>query len=92
MGPLGTLRERIEETFAKHGLTVQHFAVMPGTSTEGPHETQILATLGPSSTDVVDDGEFDRVVTEARDAELEQRSMQARFDLERRLKGNGGFL
>jgi hypothetical protein len=91
MDPLRVLRGRIEAVFADHGLKAVHVGIVPGTSTEGPHEVQVLATLADVPP-AADDAEFDRLMREARDVELDERAEQARLDLERNMKTEGGFL
>lgn len=91
MDPLRVLRERVEATFASHGLKALHVGIVPGTSTCGSHEVQILATLADKPPPVADD-EFDRLMKDARDSDLDQRAEQVRRDLERHMKTEGGFL
>jgi hypothetical protein len=90
MDPLRVLRERVESTLATHGLRAVHVGVVPGTSTEGPHELQILATIagdGPTN-----DEEFNELMKHARDDDLDRRAAEARTELEQRMKRDGGFL
>lgn len=91
MGPLGVLRQRTVEVFARHGLKVEHFAVAPGAATEGPHEVHVVASLADNN-EVPDDPEFGRVMREAQDADIESKSQEALSNLRQRLANPGGFL
>lgn len=90
MGPLGVLRTRIEGALAGCGLQAVHVAVAPGPVLDGPHEVQILATLAEAPP--AEDEDFNRVLREARDAELDRRTERARDELKNILKDPGGFL
>lgn len=90
MDPLRTLRLRIEETFAEHGLHVTHVGFVPGTDTEGPHEVQVLARLADERPE--SDESFRRVLREAHEAETNQKATQALDELRDQLRGGKGFL
>lgn len=90
MDPLRILRERIEATLAEHGLRAAHIGIVPGATTDGPHEVQILAILAGDKPQGPD--EFERVVQEAREADIDQRNAKALEALRRNLRGGSGFL
>jgi hypothetical protein len=90
MDPLRVLRERIEAAFTECGLKPMHVGIVPGTSTDGPHEIHMLAVLA-DETPPADDG-FEQVLADARDADTEERAKAALDDLQDRLRGSKGFL
>lgn len=88
-GPLLSLRARVEEVVARRGLRLVRFVVEP--VVDGSHEVTLIVVLASTETSSVDD-EFERVLFEAQQAEVEQRSQQTLDDLRRRLDEQGGFL
>lgn len=91
LGPLVNVRAQVGKVLADHGLALNVFAVLPGAGVEGPHEVQLVATLGDGEPPRVDE-DFERVVGEAREAEVRARADDARNELHEHLKGSGGFL
>lgn len=88
-GPLLRLRGRVEEVAARRGLRLVRFVVEP--NTDGSHEVTLVVVLASTETSSVDD-DFERVLFEAHQADVEQQSKQTLDDLRRRLDDQGGFL
>jgi hypothetical protein len=89
-GPLLRLRARVEELAARRGLRLTRFVVEPATEGRG-HEVTFVVVLVSTETPTADD-EFERVIFEAHEAEIERRSQRTLDDLRRRLDDQGGFL
>jgi hypothetical protein len=93
-GPLLRLRARVEELAARRGLRLTRFVVEPAIEGRG-HEVTFVVVLAstemPTERSTADD-EFERVIFEAHEAEIERRSQQTLDDLRRRLDDQGGFL
>ena len=95
LGPLAVLRARVTEVMARHGLQVLALTVVPGDSAAGPHGLNVAVVLAPEpGTETTSElnAEFERVLYEASQAELEKQSTEALDDLRRRLDDQRGFL
>lgn len=88
-GPLLRLRARVEEVATRRGLRLVRFMVEP--TNDGSHEVTFVVVLASMETPSIDD-EFERVLFEAHEADVEQQSKLALDDLRRRLDEQGGFL
>jgi hypothetical protein len=91
MVPLAVLRDETAKVFTNHGLVLRLFSVAPGPGVDGPHEVQMVASLAEEAPPATDP-DFERVVAEARDAEVRQRADAARDELKKRLNDPGGIL